>query len=101
MRAQRVVFLDPAGDHDPCLERAVEVLAVEDLVAHRAVEALHVGVLLRGAPLDKMGSTPRPASHSRVDSAMNSLPLSERMNRGLPCFLKSHPSSWVTSRAPR
>ena len=33
----------------------------------------------------KIGSTPWPASHRRVVSAMNSLPLSERMNVDLPC----------------
>jgi hypothetical protein len=53
VRAQGVVLVEPAGDHDPGLEQALELLAVQELVAHHAVEALDVRVLLRTAILDE------------------------------------------------
>ena len=51
--AQRVVFDEPFADHDLGFEEACELFAVEDFVAHRAVEALDERVLLRAAFLDE------------------------------------------------
>jgi hypothetical protein len=46
VRAAGVVVSPPALDHDPGLLERVEHLAVEQLVAELAVEALAVAVLL-------------------------------------------------------
>ena len=43
-----VVLDEPLADHDAGLEHAGELFAVEDFVAHRAVEALDERVLLSG-----------------------------------------------------
>jgi hypothetical protein len=62
--------MDPVGDQDSGLVRAIEVLAVEQLVAHRAV-ALHVGVLLL-----------EPRSMNRLDSLT-----SEPSDQGISLWL--------------
>jgi hypothetical protein len=72
------------ADHDARFEHGAEQLAVEDLVAHRAVEALDVGVLLRRCLLDEDLSTPRWDSQSASSAEMNSRPLSERSRFGRP-----------------
>lgn len=72
VRAQRVVLLDAAGDHDPGLEQAVELLALQELVANRAVEALGVGVPLVEPLAMKAWRTPRSARKSASEAAMNS-----------------------------
>src|SRR5262245_3303385 len=55
MRTLLVVSLDPVGDHNAGFDQAAELLAVEELVAEGAVEALDERVLLRAAFLDECG----------------------------------------------
>jgi hypothetical protein len=95
-----VVLLDPGGDHDPGLEQAVELLAVQQLVAHRAVEALEVGVLLRAALLDEgLPHAPlgKPVGKRGGDELA---PLSDRSSCGCPWRSKRRSSSAITSAAP-
>jgi hypothetical protein len=54
-----VVVADPVGDHDPGFGQGVEAVAVEQLVAHGAVEPFDVAVLLGAALLDVDGNGPR------------------------------------------
>jgi len=55
VRTHRVVLVDPVTNHDSRFEEAVELLAVQELVAHRVVEALDERVLLRATTLDERG----------------------------------------------
>jgi hypothetical protein len=48
-----VVLLHLASDYDARLEHVVELFAIEQLVAHGAVEALDVRILLRVAFFDE------------------------------------------------
>ena len=48
-----VVLGDPVGDHDPGFEHRVELLDVETLAAHAAVEAFDEGVLPEAGLLDE------------------------------------------------
>ena len=100
MRANGVVFIDPLVQNDLGLEHGAEQLAVEDLVAHRAVEPLDIGVLLRRALRDEQLPDLRWASQSARISEMNSRPLSERIRFGLPCLENTLSSSSIRSRAP-
>ena len=53
VRTVVVVALDEPVDQHPGLGDAVEDLGVEQLAAHRAVEAFDIAVLLRAAFLDE------------------------------------------------
>jgi len=53
MRSPLVVLLHPAGDDDAHLEDAIGLFAIKQLIAHGAVEALDVGILLGVALLDE------------------------------------------------
>lgn len=55
-RAQGVVLIDPARDDDADLEQGVQLLTVEQLVAHRSVEPF----LLRDGSGDEAGDVRRP-----------------------------------------
>src|SRR5438445_169030 len=70
VRPLLVVDVEPGADHHLSLEDAVELLAVEHLVAHRAVEALDEGILLRARLLDEDRldtARPQPVDHRRRD----------------------------------
>jgi hypothetical protein len=85
MRSLAVETIDPVGDHDAFLEQAVELFAVQQLVAYRAAKAFEEPVLLRAALLDE-GGLHRLAAGKPVGrlAAMDSRPLSERRTAGLP-----------------
>lgn len=78
----------------------MEQLAVEQLVAHRAVEPFDVAVLLRAAFATNAAVTARSASQSATVAAMSSLPLSERMIAGFPRLANTRSSTRMMSRAP-
>ncbi len=50
-------------DDDPGLQQVLELLAVQQLVAHGAVEPLDVGVLLRRSLLDEGGAVVPPRNY--------------------------------------
>ena len=52
MRPDGVVVPPPGFDQDLCLSQGVEDLAIQELVAHRAVEALAVAILPWAAGCD-------------------------------------------------
>lgn len=52
VRSDRVLMPQPSLDQDMSLDQCVEYLAIQKLVAHRAIIALTVEVLLRGAGTD-------------------------------------------------
>jgi hypothetical protein len=84
MRSLAVVTIDPVGHHDACLEQAVELFAVQQLVAHRAAKAFEERVLLRAALLDEGGRHRLAGKPVGRLAAMDSRPLSERRTAGLP-----------------
>jgi hypothetical protein len=75
-----VVVLGPPSDHHACFEQGAEQFAVEQFVAHGAVEAFYVAVLLQSA----LGDECRAHLLFETGSRTQSIPmLTEPRNRGL------------------
>ena len=80
-----VVVVDaPVLDEDLGFEEAVELPAVEELVAEPAVEGLDPGVLPGEPGSMKTVPTPLKRHQSATAAAMNSGPLSKRTKAGAP-----------------
>ena len=117
MRPHRIVVPAPLLDQHLRLGQAVEHLRVEQLVPELAVEAFHIAVFPR-AELAKVPAAQRLECQRRVPGSMyavlartpviqpftavavNSHPLSERMNPGVPRAMNRSASTSMTSAEP-
>ena len=96
-----VVLDTPGLDDDLGFEEGAELLDVEQLVAHPAIERLDVGVLPRGAGLDVDGPRPGEAAPVRSAQAMSSGPLSILRWPGAPRWATRASMTASSSSAPQ
>ena len=97
VRSLGVVVPPPFFDDDLCFSQTVENLAVQQLVAHPAVEAFAVPILPRLPGSMNAVFAPTALIHLRTASATNSGPLSDLMNRGTPRRMNRSDSASITS----
>lgn len=91
MRSDGVVVVSPQGQLSAGIGQAVEDLLVQAIVAQAAIEGLDVAVLLRLARVDVVpfdavlvGPFRFADNRFRIALLVNSVPLSETMQAGLP-----------------